>query len=176
MSQVLEAKDAQPVVTRPKARYSDRFKAQALLMVDLCKGNISEAARKLEISDDTLYGWVKNNSGIHPEVLEIKDAVKRPLADEFERNAFLFLERASDPQAIKETSAYYAQIAATDAAKSSLLLRGQPTSILGVMNSKNAILAEIQAKYGISAERAAEIAGEVFSDLDANQPGAEPSE
>lgn len=138
---------------KTKRQYSDSFKAQALIALDLNHGNVKKTARELEIPQDTLYSWHYRRSGIHPEIVEMRDSLKAPIADRFEEAAGMYLDRAMQPGAIKKTSGYYALLGASDAIKSAQLLRGQPTSISGSVMSEDErrlrvaeLLAGIQAR------------------------------
>jgi len=109
--------------------HSEEFKAEALIKLELNEGNVSRTARELNISRHTLYSWSKG-TGINSQCLKIQAGVKGPLADEFENTARMYLEHAQKPYVIEKTSGYYAVIGASDAMKSSQLLRGQPTQIM----------------------------------------------
>ena len=113
------------------ARYRDydpRFKAAALVLLQTNNGKLRTTAKQLNIPVATLRRW-KNGEGLSAESVALQPIVKGEIAEEFELTARLFLARAQDPAAIAQTSAYYAQIAASDAYKSSQLARGLPTSI-----------------------------------------------
>jgi transposase-like protein len=113
------------------ARYRDydpRFKAAALVLLQTNNGKLRTTARQLNIPVATLRRW-KNGEGLSDETVALHAIVKGEIAEEFELTARMFLARAQDPAAIAQTSAYYAQIAASDAYKSSQLARGLPTSI-----------------------------------------------
>jgi hypothetical protein len=131
MSQALE------ITSKPKRQYSDTFKAQALITLDLNAGNIRKTASQLEIPWQTLNEWAKRKSGINAETLEIRDGLKVPIADRFEQAADLYLDRAMKPGAINKTSGYYALLGAGDAMKNAQLLRGLPTSISGNVMSED---------------------------------------
>ena len=122
--------EQQGIAIRPSGirEYSEEFKADALTALELNEGNVRLTARKLGIPDDTLYSW-SNGVGISQHVLRLQAGVKGPLADRFEETARLYLEHAQKPEIIARTSGYYAVVGASDAMKSSQLLRNLPTSI-----------------------------------------------
>lgn len=146
MSQALE------ITKHHKRQYSDSFKAQALISLQLNEGNIRKTASQLDIPWQTLNEWAKHRSGINAETLEIRDGLKAPIADRFEQAAGMYLDRAMQPGAIKKTSGYYALLGASDAIKSAQLLRGQPTSITGSVMSED----ERQLKVAELLQRIAE--------------------
>jgi len=152
--------------------YSPQFKADALILLEANGGKVKTTARQLGIADTTLAYWVEKDC---EESREIRAGAKGEIASAFERVARIYLDRAAEPDAVEKTSGYYAVIASESAMKTSQLLRGQPTSILGTLESKRAILAEIQAKHGVSAERAAEIVDEVFADLEGQSDPVSPA-
>lgn len=138
-----------------KARYQDyspQFKAAALALLEANGGKLRPTAKALSIPRNTLKAW-KDGRSISEEASELCPTVKGEIADEFELTARMFLARAQNPAAIAQTSAYYAQIAASDAYKSSQLARGLPTSISGSAMSDDErklrlaeLLAGIQAR------------------------------
>jgi hypothetical protein len=66
--------------TRVKNSYSDELKAEALLLVDACAGNVMEASQLSELPYDTLYGWARGK-GISPAVLDLKRQLRQPVVD-----------------------------------------------------------------------------------------------
>jgi len=137
------------ITVRPSGyrEYSESFKAQALIALDLNDGNVALTARQLNMPRDTLASW-SNGVGISQEVLKIQRGVKGPLADEFESTARMYLEHAQKPEIIEKTSGYYAVVGASDAMKSAQLLRGQPTSITESHNQTelNVVLSDALAE------------------------------
>lgn len=74
-------KKPQPAKRRER-NYSDQEKAAALVVVDFCKGNVSDASRRTGIPRKTLVEW---NSGRVPDgVAEIRQEKKKALADKLE--------------------------------------------------------------------------------------------
>jgi len=106
---------------RKQRNYSDSEKAAALVMLDFCGGNESEAARRLGIPRASLREWVAQR-GINPEVTETRQEKKADLADALEELAFNLVEKLL---ASEKTGGVDLGIVVDKM----LLLRGQPNSI-----------------------------------------------
>ena len=112
--------------------YPVEFKAEALLAVQVNGGNVSKTARDLGLTESTLRYWIEQETDA---CREIREGRKGELAAQFERVSRVYIDRALEPDAVAKTSGYYAVMAASDAMKSSQLLRNQPTSIVATVGA-----------------------------------------
>lgn len=138
-SEALIPSGSQPDIPGKYKSFSAEEKAEALCLLESKGGigKIRETARNLGISEGTLRYWIESETS---EMREIRAGRKGELADQFEHISRVYLDRALEPDAIAKTSGYYAVIAASDAMKSSQLLRGQPTEIVERVDSTKVLL------------------------------------
>lgn len=106
---------------RRQRNYSDNEKARALVMLDFCDGNESEAARKLGIPRKTLHEWAEER-GINPDVAETRHEKKADLADSLEKLAFDLIDKV-------KTSEKAGGVDLGIVIDKMLLLRGEPNAI-----------------------------------------------
>jgi transposase-like protein len=146
---MIEAVQPLPRVT-PSAYqdYSPEFKLEAMILLEANGGKIRETARQLKIQDSTLRYWIEQDN---EETRRIRAGAKGDYADAFERVSRIYLDRAAEPDAVDKTSGYYAVIAASDAMKSSQLLRGQPTEIVEHVESRKVLVLMADA-LGVAGE------------------------
>lgn len=112
--------NGQPKRARKERNYSDSEKAQALVVLDFCNGNESEAARRLGIPRQTLQEW--NAGRVSEEVPEIRQDKKADLAQALEDLAFTLVDKMS-------TSEKSSGVDLGIVVDKMLLLRGEPNSI-----------------------------------------------
>lgn len=107
--------------TRRQRNYSDAEKAAALTVLDFCKGNALEAARRLGIPRATLREW--KDGRVPDGVAEIRKEKKADLAELLESVIIASLtQKRDDPARVSgiETAAFIDKL---------LLLRGEPNFI-----------------------------------------------
>lgn len=76
-----KAQSGKPKAQRKRA-YTDQERAAALVVVDFCEGNLSEASRRTGIPRITLFEW--NSGRVNSDVSEIRQEKKKDLADKLE--------------------------------------------------------------------------------------------
>lgn len=113
--------------TKLKRRYSDEERAEALAAVDANGGNVQATADQLGIPGPTVDYWKRGN--VHPQVLEIHNENRLPLADRLEDLAHLLAD--SLPDKIPDANLQQAATSMAIAIDKMRLLREQPTSIPG---------------------------------------------
>jgi len=106
---------------RKYRNYSDSEKAAALVALDFCGGNESEASRKVGIPRKTLHEWAEER-GVTPDVAEIRQEKKADLADALEDLAFNLVGKLLSSE---KASGVDLGIVVDKM----LLLRGEPNSI-----------------------------------------------
>src|SRR5438552_2907279 len=112
-----------------KRRYSDVEKAGALLVLEACEGNYSEAAMQTGIPIMSLHDW-SMGKGVCPALTEIRNAQRPALADMFESVAYKLTAAAlGDDDRIERASVRDLLIGAGIAVDKMRLLREQPTDI-----------------------------------------------
>lgn len=136
---------SQPVKNYPSSYrdYTTEFKAEALLTLTANDNNIYKTAKQLGIAQSLLRYWVEQETDA---CRKIREGRKGELADQFEHLSRVYVDRALEPDAIQKTTGYAAVLAASDAMKSSQLLRNQPTSIIATQGSDlSELLSSVQA-------------------------------
>lgn len=110
-----------PLRKRRERNYSDKEKAAALVVLDFCEGNESEAARRTGIPTNTLRDWnLGRNRNEH--VTELREEKKADLADSLEKLAFDLIDKV-------KTSEKAGGVDLGIVIDKMLLLRGEPNSI-----------------------------------------------
>ena len=118
---------AEPVKDQRQRRvWTDREKAQALVVLDLCNGDVTDAANKLGIARQSLEQW-RDNKGVNSDVQELRRIGKTYLADMWEAIAEKALGKI--PEKLEHSSAAQLATIAAIAVDKMLLLRGQATEI-----------------------------------------------
>lgn len=138
--------DVQPLPTTYRD-YSIEFKTEALVRLKANNSNVLRTANELGIPEPTLRMWVRYGIGRHRELYERKSA---ELASNFEEIAFrvteLAEERLNDPEKSEKINFTQLMTGGAIATDKSLLLRGQPTSIIASSNNDlSELLSSVQA-------------------------------
>lgn len=110
-----------PKRARRARNYSDKEKAAALVVLDFCEGNESEAARRTGIPTNTLREWNLGRNR-NEDVAELREEKKANLADSLEKLAFDLIDKVKD-------SAKAGGVDLGIVIDKMLLLRGEPNSI-----------------------------------------------
>jgi len=118
-----------------RRKYSDREKAEALALYDAGL-TLTELSRQTGIPDSTLSQWISGRNGLNTEIPHLRELAKKTLADKFDTIAHAYVAQALKKDSIEKTSGYYAVKSAKEAAETSRLLNGQPTSIVQNLTAK----------------------------------------
>jgi hypothetical protein len=105
---------------RRQRNYSDDEKASALVVLDFCKGNLSEASRRLEIPITTIKEW--NDGRVNEQVTESRNEKKADLANSLEELAFTLIGKISGSEKVSGVDLGIV-------VDKMLLLRGEATTI-----------------------------------------------
>lgn len=113
--------------------YSEQDKADAVAAVAMNGGNLWSTSKKLGISWQNLHNWVKAVSGPESGMLPIAtprviEASKRDYAQALLATRWLYLDRATEPDAVAKTSGYYAAVTTKILTEQHQLLTGGATS------------------------------------------------
>jgi len=100
--------------------YSDAEKAAALVVLDYCKGNTREAARRLDIPEATIRAWA--NGRINEDCAELHAEKKADLAEVLEQLALNLVQKLLKA---KDASSVDLGIVVDKL----LLVRGEPNAI-----------------------------------------------
>lgn len=111
---------------KPKRRYSDEDRANALAALAANGGNISRTSKEIGIPAATLRAW--NTGERHPEATQMCEEKKEPLADAFENIARQLIGGVTKEK-IAAADAQKLMTSAGIAVDKMQLLRGKPTAI-----------------------------------------------
>lgn len=105
--------------------YTDKERAHALAVLDVCEGDASEASRKLKIPRRTLAEWQSGRIA-RVQTASVRQEEKENLADAFERVARLCVTRLTESDIIEKCNrpSELSTVAGT-AVDKMRLLRGQ---------------------------------------------------
>lgn len=134
-----------------KRRYSDEERAACLAALAANAGDIARTARQVGVPYDTLRSWAIGKR--HPESVQMSEAKKIPLAQQFEDLAHQLLGVARDKAA--DLTGKEAVVSAAVAVDKMRLLRGESTDISEQRDDDR--LAEFRKRYPPS--DAASVAG-----------------
>ena len=87
-------------MTRPRRRYSDQERAEAMLVLTANGGNLSATALDTGIPYHTLRHWAAGDR--HPEAIQMAKEKMQPLADRLDEIASLLAEGMDDPEKIRK--------------------------------------------------------------------------
>lgn len=119
---------AEMVATSRRIRtYSSEEKAEALLAVEVNRGNVAAAALEVGIPVRTLNYWARGK-GLHPEVASLVAEKRGPLADRLEQIAHLIAEGMDDPEKIAKAPLNQLSVALGVLIDKVRLLRGESPS------------------------------------------------
>jgi transposase-like protein len=129
-------------IARPRRKYSDSQKANALAVLSANRGNVLRTSRELDIPERTLNDWshlaenAMNPNSTRPvspeyalEIAQLREEKEAALADVFEGVARKYLAHASKDDIVAQTRGRDAVFSAAIAVDKSQLLKGLPTSI-----------------------------------------------
>ena len=134
--------------TRVAKKYSDKFKAQALAVLQSCKGNFSHAARELRIPRITLKNWAAGQMSDDSKA-DIP-AQRRDMAAALEDIAWKLI--SAMPEKIPAAPLTQVATALGISLDKMRLLRGEATSISDNRSQLDRLVAELAAKYSKSVE------------------------
>jgi hypothetical protein len=111
-------------------RYSEEDRAAVLAVLRANGGNLRKTAREAKVNgkrvpEATIRAWRNQPDRAAPA--ELRDRAVRDLATEVDEVRWLYLERARETGAIKQTSGFYAIKAFADLTNVHQLLTGGPT-------------------------------------------------
>jgi len=134
---------------KPRRRYSDEERANALAALAANRGNVSLTAKQLDIPPKTLENWAKQR--VHPEAAKLGDRKKEEMADSLRGIAWRLLE--SMPEKIPKASLKDTAIAFGIAVEKARLLRDEPTEIHEQRDNERERL--FRERYGAAHDAAA---------------------
>lgn len=142
---------AETLPTRRQVRqYSDIDKAEALVILETCRGNLSEAARITGIPHQTIADWRDGRHGITNDIPRLREFSQRDLAGKMEA-----LAHKSVGLAYKKAgrATYRDLITGIDKSATVMqLLRGQPTSIIEERVEARAVLVLMSNALGVTGQ------------------------
>lgn len=126
---------------KPRRRYTDEERANALAALAANGGNVQRTAEQLGIPQITLHNWARGKR--HPEASQMGERKKGPMADRLEEIAWQLLEAI--PGKIDGATLATTATAMGIAIDKARLLRGEPTAIEETRNA--ARLALLRERY-----------------------------
>jgi hypothetical protein len=111
--------------TKPRLRYSDQERADAMMVLAANGGNLSATAIDTGIPYHTLRHWAAGDR--HPEAIQMAKEKMPPLADRLEEIASLLAEGMDDPVKIRKAPLNQIAVALGVLIDKVRLLRGQAT-------------------------------------------------
>jgi hypothetical protein len=105
--------------------YTEQQRADTLAVFDSSL-SVRGTARKMGIPTTTVRDWLADRNKAAPP--EKQEAAKRDLLLALDEARWLYLDRLTEPNAVKTTSGYYAAITFKTLNEAHQLLRGGPTA------------------------------------------------
>lgn len=117
--------DPEEMKIRPRRRYTDQERAEAMLVLTANGGNLSATAIDTGIPYHTLRHWAAGDR--HPEAVQMAQEKMLPLADRLEEVASLLAEGMDDPLRIHKAPLNQIAVALGIVIDKIRVLRGQTT-------------------------------------------------